>query len=570
MQLLPNGKQQFFNNAGVPLAGGKVYFYQPGTTTPLITWQDQAGTTANANPVTLDGAGEAVIWGNTTYRQVVQDSTGTQIWDELVDAAVSHDELASPSGSALIGFVQAGPGAVPRTVQDKVRESIGIMDFGAVGDGVTDDGPAIQAAIVYAASFASGVKIRPIVLIPAGTYRIATTIIAASYVKIVGYGAELIGPIAGYPPIGNTTAVAAAGDIQAQTGGACFADTILTDPSAGAATVVSAAFEGFTLNNFRYGFCSRGFSWYYPELRNITWVNINIGCFAYNGAQMWKLENPAANNCNVVFVGAATAYTSGHPLSSNIFTGSFCDGLQVVGYSSNPMLTNANPDLDNWFSQSVLRPNSISTVEGFSGVYPLATASPANLATTFQNVSGRAIYIGQRHNRLTFNTSIRNIHSLGAARGVVCIANPTNLQLSHFGGEGMFTNSTINAGPTECVVVLGNTNGATISASVSNVEGAYVTGTVYDSVVGVAGSAAIYSDIELHNITGKTNPIYYQFFISANLAVDTYGAYSVNNFRTDINLNAIIPQTASQYVTVLGGSWQREFDNSTGLSLIKK
>ena len=66
----------------------------------------------------------------------------------------------------LITYTPAGTGAVPTTVQSKLREFVSVKDFGAVGDGVTDDTAAIQLAID---SGASGV------FFPAGIYNVSKT-----------------------------------------------------------------------------------------------------------------------------------------------------------------------------------------------------------------------------------------------------------------------------------------------------------------------------------------------------------------------------------------------------------
>lgn len=111
--LLPNGMQYFTDNNGLPLSAGCVYFYIPGTTSPKATYQDSGQTIANTNPVQLDAAGRAIIYGTGTYRQIVRASNGTitpcspagtQIWDQLT---ASTDSSATIFAGASAGTPNA-------------------------------------------------------------------------------------------------------------------------------------------------------------------------------------------------------------------------------------------------------------------------------------------------------------------------------------------------------------------------------------------------------------------------------------------------------------------------------
>jgi microcystin-dependent protein len=81
--LLPPGQQVFIDVNGKPLAGGTVQFLVPNTTTAKQTWKDAAQTILNTNPVRLDAAGRATIYGAGAYRQIVKDAAGNLIWDQL-------------------------------------------------------------------------------------------------------------------------------------------------------------------------------------------------------------------------------------------------------------------------------------------------------------------------------------------------------------------------------------------------------------------------------------------------------------------------------------------------------
>ena len=91
--ILPNGKQQFIDSNGNPLAGGKVYYYIPSTTTFKNTYQDDAGSTANTNPIVLDANGQCIAYGTGSYRQQVFDVNNNLIWDQQIDSPLSSKSI---------------------------------------------------------------------------------------------------------------------------------------------------------------------------------------------------------------------------------------------------------------------------------------------------------------------------------------------------------------------------------------------------------------------------------------------------------------------------------------------
>lgn len=98
------------------------------------------------------------------------------------DAQLRSDLSSSVStkGDALVAFKQSTlTGATARTVHTKLADSVSVKDFGAVGDGTTDDTDAFIAAISACANAS--------VYIPAGTYILRTVTISVS-VEIYGPG----------------------------------------------------------------------------------------------------------------------------------------------------------------------------------------------------------------------------------------------------------------------------------------------------------------------------------------------------------------------------------------------
>ena len=197
---------QLFDNNGVPLAGGLIYTYLAGTTTPAATYTSSTGSIAHANPIVLDAAGRIAageVWltSGVNYKFVVKTSVGVQLgsYDNIpsindftsinnsivaLTAALANTSNAA-EGDALIGFRQSNAsglltGAVGKTVHQKLQEIVSVKDFGATGDGTTDDTTFIQAAI-DSFSLTGGT-----LYFPPGTYKVTTSINVNKPIHLIG------------------------------------------------------------------------------------------------------------------------------------------------------------------------------------------------------------------------------------------------------------------------------------------------------------------------------------------------------------------------------------------------
>lgn len=91
------------------------------------------------------------------------------------------ENMASSTSSSAISFYGAGTGATARTAQDKLREVVSVLDFGADLTGVADSSAAFQAAITYLQTKAGGT-----VFVPQGSYTLDSSVTldrSADYTK---------------------------------------------------------------------------------------------------------------------------------------------------------------------------------------------------------------------------------------------------------------------------------------------------------------------------------------------------------------------------------------------------
>lgn len=111
--LMPMPNIQYFDNNGVPLAGGKLYTYLAGTTTPTPVYTDSQLLVPHPNPVILDAAGRAgaVFLAALSYKFILKTSTDVTIWtvDNVQATNVGQDiigEVFSFGGDSTSPFAQ--------------------------------------------------------------------------------------------------------------------------------------------------------------------------------------------------------------------------------------------------------------------------------------------------------------------------------------------------------------------------------------------------------------------------------------------------------------------------------
>jgi hypothetical protein len=112
--LAPCGPIQYFDDDGRPVAGGFLETYLADTSDPEPTFQDSALLVPNDNPITLDGAGRAVIFlAAKAYKFILKDINGAVIWSipRVPSTALGQAQL----GVVIFNFLGAADSPISDT-----------------------------------------------------------------------------------------------------------------------------------------------------------------------------------------------------------------------------------------------------------------------------------------------------------------------------------------------------------------------------------------------------------------------------------------------------------------------
>jgi hypothetical protein len=183
--------RQFFDIDGLPLQNGYVWFGVADDnpeTAPVTVYWDADGTQPAAQPIrtsngyamrngtpgTIFAAAQYSITVRNRRRELVAYAANSADFDISTQLTALFNSISNYSdtaeGDALVAVKHPATGGVSRSQHDKNQDLVHVADFGAVGNGTTDDGPAIVNAL--AAALTRRVQLH---FDGAKTYRIASS-----------------------------------------------------------------------------------------------------------------------------------------------------------------------------------------------------------------------------------------------------------------------------------------------------------------------------------------------------------------------------------------------------------
>jgi hypothetical protein len=396
------------------------------------------------------------------------------------------------------GFIQTGTGAVQRTVESKLGDTVSVKDFGAVGDGVADDTTAIQAATTAAAAAGKTV------LFPAGTYRLLSYVVLPSNTdwrgevgsKIYLDPAMTLGAVIG----GSARAIYAQSIQNLRFDGLEFYSlkTGLTQ----AISICLNAVTNFTINNcvFRdFGnatyyaqglivFNSSGFKITGSKFKNCSGDG---AAFSNNCADFFVENNEFSSNLDwglAITIGCTKGVVNGNLFLNNTSTATGVDRCTKVTFCGNTIIGNEHGIRVAEFAVTAEKNKDITivgntiTVSGVAGI-SVEDTDTVGVVTVSGNVISGSSNQGIRVNNVTQISITGNTIYSCAAEAILFHATTAGRTTASAIVSGNHTSTSTyglrqlaGAGTTGKIVVVGNSFNNCSVATVITIDADYIEG----------------------------------------------------------------------------------------------
>ena len=289
-----------------------------------------------------------------TDNNTVTLTNGASVGDEVVVIINLYDTVQGSIDSVNVTHTPAGTGTVATTLKAKLDATVSVKDFGAKGDGVTDDTSAFNAAF---ASIESGT-----IVIPYGTYKVGDITISeknntntnlVGYLNVEGNGANLI------PASSNNKFILAA-----------CKHVNVSD-----------------LDFIQHTLCFRGV--WFTSITNCKFPVVKMGDVTHSGSWMTHVWN-TFNNCflQTAIVDALAGFSNANTFNDCKFRGDsgqgfLNDATYAFEFNSNSSNSLGGANCQNW----VIRGGDISGDGGYTKIYNIGATNTTNdVDLTFDGV----------------------------------------------------------------------------------------------------------------------------------------------------------------------------------------
>jgi hypothetical protein len=405
---------------GQPLEDGYIFIGAANLnpqTNPIIVYQNAALTTVAVQPIRTRG-GYPVFSGtpgrlyvNSDYSIQVQNKNGSVVYSAPAATERYSDIVISAVNADDVIYDPAGTGAVQQTAQKVFRRSINVAEYGAVGNGVTDDTAAINNAINAAHANGGG-----FVTFEPKTYAIQTTVKIRSNVTLDLCGATLqrIGANKTFnivqnftynPGVGIDTNI---GIINGTISGNVTNDVATQDHIAGAGNIFLYGVSIFRIENIRLlAANSNGFGW--RECSNGFVSHVTGGTFGANLFAPTSGLNNYVSNCDFAYAGATGA-------SPGVCVDIEPNGVtEIAGIYFNNCRINDLVLVDFWQS-----PGGLFIIEAQFDNCTFVGGSPYTIKITAANsVNANNVIFGDTC-RIGLTVSSASALQIGNVNGVIC------------------------------------------------------------------------------------------------------------------------------------------------------
>lgn len=450
---------------------------------------------------------------------------------DLATPTSAGDAVRKDYADGVVNYTQSGSGAVQRKLQAKVQEFVSVMDYGAKGDGVTDDAPAWQAA-VNASKY---------VYAPPAQYKFASTINIPDGRLIKGAGKSAWEPYNnGGPFPSNSKSEIIVNGIQAinASGSNNVRICSLSIKSSGGTQSNWATPAGFQSGSI--GVDITGSSQF--EMDDVSFFGLETGVIANKSStaatQMPRISNWSASDCDAVFrfgSPSSSSYTVRDcriadcviALHCNkIIEAHYCDGLRIehcrfFQCKTKPVYIRSTPFVEiNGLTTFETGDNAVTldtctycTLSGIiiarAGGYNTTTPYPSFTAIVIPNCTdvsisgliiqptGKAIEISGSSN-ISFSGTVGTPYWTSGSpvnsSGVVNITTSVGVSINaSFGGTNQWVN--VYADAYSSRTLSGSFSGDSATGSVRAVKlqqcGGYINKISADTLIGVSGDVII-------------------------------------------------------------------------------